>query len=398
MGRKSQIPEIEAKLGQSLKPYLTERIKEGKSPQDIKDLLGVSLSQVYDLIKFYELKEAIKEARRVALLPVNEGELKALVDKFLQSKVNSECSELTVYNLRVSMNSFIWWIEHTDRPATLANYTPQTISDYLNYLKTEPVRFGGIAASSRKPMKPISRLKHRTHHKNFGNWLVLHDHLEKNPVDKVEKIKVSKEEPEDLPDEILEKVMAGFNGSFNGLRDKNIVSMFLSTGMRLAGLESLKIDTFDLDTGWGKIIEKGKKTRRIKLPPSMRNLLREYITARGSLAKSDYLWVHPDGNRFARGSIKDMVNKLNDLYDSGERRIHPHLFRHLWAKNLARAQVNPLSATIGAGWEDIKLYMYYARAYTAANEAWDDLEKADTLNRYLKGAGNAEQTQAKPTG
>ena len=398
MGRKSQIPEIEAKLGQSLKPYLTACIKENKPPKEISVLLGVSLSQVYELISFYELKDALKEARRVALLPVNEGELKALISDFIHSKEVAGCSKLTIYNLQVSMNSFLWWLEHNGRPDTLANYTSKTISDYLYYLLTEPVRFGGLCASSRKPMKPISIKKHRTHHNNLGNWLVLHDYLEKNPVDKVEKIRVPKELPADLPDEILNKVMAGLNGSFTGLRDKTIVSIFLSTGMRLAGVENLKIDTFDLDTGWGQIIEKGNKSRRIRISTSMLPLLREYITARVSLAKTDYLWVHPDGNRFARGSIKDMVNKLNDLYDPDKRRIHPHLFRHLWAKNIALSGINLMALKVGGGWEDVRLAAYYAEAYTSADKAWDEIEKADTLNLYLKGDGNVEQTQAKSAG
>ncbi|MFH1238842.1 MAG: hypothetical protein V1653_01875 [bacterium] len=63
MGRRDIRPELENKLGSPLKPWLTARVNEGKSPDEIAKLLEIGKSKAYELIIEFGLKDAIKAAK-----------------------------------------------------------------------------------------------------------------------------------------------------------------------------------------------------------------------------------------------------------------------------------------------------------------------------------------------
>lgn len=379
MGRTSLIPALEAKVGKDLYSYLIEALKQGKKQPEIALELGISLSQVYSLINKYELKDKFKEASQVKIV---SGELKDLVDRYLEAKQNADLSQKTITNYRDGLGKLLWWLNETGQPASLNTFkNPATIEAFLGYLRTETVRFGGKASTSRRAMKSSSRRFYRMVLRAFGYWLMRQDFLEKNPVIKTEPIRVEKRLPEDIPDEILERIFDSFDDSFLGIRNKMLITLFCDTGLRLDGVVNLKSDQIDLSTGWGKVIEKGDKERLFRLSPVALDQLQVYIKVREPLAKTKLLWITEEGSPWKRDPIRAFVATLNK-YSTAEHRIHPHAFRHVWAKHLALSDINPLKATVMGGWSDVELYMHYASAYTS-DQAWEGAAQASVITKLL---------------
>lgn len=393
MGRINKDAEIEAKVGKPIYNFLTDAAREGKKPADIAQEAGVALSTIYELIKRFNLRDKFKEGAKKMLYTRTGSELKSVIDDYLRAKEVSGRSPKTLENYKGSLYQFLWWLQETNRPAVTGILENEvTLNDYLYYLKTEPVRFGGKVAGARKPMQASSINTHFTTMKAFQRWCEKKELIKKAGIMKLDRPKVQKRLPEDVPDEILARILNSFDESFVGIRNKTIVMTFLDTGLRLDGCVNLEADQFDLETGWGQIIEKGDKERRIHLSTNALAQLKKYLVLRDPVARTNKLWINQDGEHFGRGPIKVMVRELNE-YSDVKHNIHPHVFRHIWCKYLAINKVNPLDGKLMGGWADIQLYMYYSSAYTSA-EAWTEHDRVSPITKLLgKGDGN-EQSEA----
>jgi len=386
MGRKSTIAEIEQQLGKPISLYLAEAIRDGKKPPEIATELGIGTSRIYELIKEANLLGKLKHAAKRR--PQDIGELKSALDDFLKDKETGGRSPKTLSNYRETLTSFLWWLGENGKPGTITAFSKENLRDFLYYIKTTPVRFGGKSTASRRLMKANTVNAYWRILRVFGYWLEREELIEKNPVKRLDQPKREKRQPEDLPNEILAKVLESFDDSFTGIRNKTIIMMFLDTGMRLDELVNLDVDQFDLDTRWANIIGKGNKERKICLSPDMLEQLRRYLKVAAPLAKTDKLWIIVDGTPFRRDSLRQMVKGLN-IFDP-EQRIHPHVFRHIWAKFMAQAHIDTMALKIMGGWEDMRLVSQYAAAYSV-EEAWAAHAKASPLT-ILEGELNDQKS------
>ena len=261
-----------------------------------------------------------------------------------------------------------------EKPTTLVAFeSPDYIREYMLYLKNEAQRYG-------KPFQASTRKSHHRILRAFGYWLEAEEKIEKNPMKRVESPRVGKREPEDLPNEVVKGIYNSFDDSFEGKRNKAIIGVFLETGLRLDENVSLTIDQINLETGWANIIGKGNKERTIRLSPFILEALKKYVELRNPVAKSGLLWVNFDGTVFKRDSIRKMVSALSAKFPG--HRIHPHLFRHVWARFMAESNVNLLAIAAMGGWTDLDLVQHYASAMSA-EKAWQDYEHATPLNKVL---------------
>lgn len=375
MGRASIIPEIEARIGKPCHKFFKEEVEKGTKPQEIGEMVGISRSQAYDLVKAFNLSATVKEVAKQHLLYGESGGLKDLIDSFLKAKEVGDRSEKTLLNYRDVLYAFLKWIADKGKPNSLVIFeSPDHLREYMLYLKNEAIGHG-------KPLQASTRRLYYRVLRAFGYWLEAEEKIEKNPMKRIESPKVGKREPEDLPNEVVAGIYEGFDDSFEGIRNKAIIGVFLETGLRLDENVSLTIDQVNLETGWANIIGKGDKERKIKLSPFILEALKQYVELRNPIAKTDSLWIDINGQVFSRDGIRRMVHALNDKFPG--HRIHPHLFRHVWARFMAESNVNLLAIAKMGGWTDLDLVQHYASAMSA-EKAWEDYEHATPLNRVLK--------------
>lgn len=129
-----------------------------------------------------------------------------------------------------------------------------------------------------------------------------------------------------------------------GLRDRTIMELFFSSGMRISELVALNINqtsflkdknlkrTFELS-----IIGKGKNVRTIFISPRAALWLRTYLSSRKDMQKPLFISHHrkniDDNHRLTPRSIQKMISKCA-LYAGISKKVTPHTLRHTYATDL----------------------------------------------------------------
>lgn len=129
----------------------------------------------------------------------------------------------------------------------------------------------------------------------------------------------------------------------SGLRDRTIMELFFSSGMRISELTSLNLDQFtmlkDNDTKRTyelSIVGKGSHIRTIFISPRAAEWLRVYIKSRRDVEKPlfiNYRSKDPDRKRLTPRSIQKMIARCA-LLAGVSKKVTPHTLRHTYATDL----------------------------------------------------------------
>lgn len=188
--------------------------------------------------------------------------------------------------------------------------------------------------------------------RSFYRWLGLQDKVRLNPVVGVRAPKRGKRLPKALSvDQAVQLVSGAPEDSVLALRDKAIVELFYSSGLRLAELVSLDWRAFGAERGlpasvsWIDLAErevvvtgKGDKQRRVPLGAAATQALRAWLAARGTIAGSEAraLFVSARGARLAARSVAGRIERLARLLGLGVH-VHPHALRHSMASHVLQS-------------------------------------------------------------
>lgn len=406
MGRKSQIPEIEQKIGMPLDKWLKIKIAQGVSPGDMAKEIGMSQSGLYAFINSAGLKDVLKSAQRQAKTEAKPGELKSEIEKYIDSKKIADRRPSTIVAISLILKNLLWWLEYTKRPGTLRTMTKATMEGFFLYLKEAQVRWGGKQPNERRPLSPAARKGYYKVILSFCNWGMKQDPplWEKNPMAGIDAPKIGFRLPEDMEDEQIATLLHSFNlKQFEGLRDRALCEVLLETGMRLSGVASMRVSQFDWNTGNGRIVEKGNKERMMQIPPRTCELIRRYLPQREKRTspENDRLWISDigKGKGLQNQAIYEIVRKWGKIIPNV--RIHPHLFRHIFARWCVERNMGILDIMYMGGWNSMDLVQHYASAYQA-KMAWKKRAGASVVDDMLKKEGQDNEptspaNEAKPT-
>lgn len=119
------------------------------------------------------------------------------------------------------------------------------------------------------------------------------------------------------------------------IRDRAILELLYSSGLRLAELAGLDFPDVDLRAGLVRVTGKGEKTRVVPVGRKAREALAAWLKVRPCLAGhgEKALFVSRRGSRLARRSIEARVAYWGRRQGL-DRRIYPHLLRHAFATHL----------------------------------------------------------------
>ena len=162
--------------------------------------------------------------------------------------------------------------------------------------------------------------------------------VRRNPAHDVRAPKAAKRLPETLdPDQMARLLDIAPNdqpGSFV-LRDRAIMELLYSSGLRLAELVGLDTGDLDLAEGMVRVLGKGEKTRLVPVGSVAVKVLREWLLQRAALAKPEEkaLFVGRGGRRLGPRAIQTRV--AHWARQQGlSMHVYPHLFRHSFATHL----------------------------------------------------------------
>jgi len=187
----------------------------------------------------------------------------------------------------------------------------------------------------------------------YYKFLLKIEKIKKNPLDNHRALKTKK--IIQLPFSEKEVMSAldinNFKNSFEGRRDRLIIEMLYSTGIRRIELIGIKIKDIDYSGKRIKVLGKRNKERFIPMLESTISLLKEYMDYRNELKKihnKDFLFLTSKGEKIYENLVYRITNKYFD-YVSTKVKKSPHILRHSFATHLLNngADLNAVKDLLG---------------------------------------------------
>ena len=197
--------------------------------------------------------------------------------------------------------------------------------------------------------------------KNFYKYLVRTDRMKKSPFEDMDSFKTNKKIPEVLTSEDISRLLSAPDMSKKeGIRDKAIIELLYSAGLRVSELAGLELTDINLDEKVLRCFGKGSKERMVPIGDYVVETLSGYIDIRKTFLKdfSPYLFVTRLGTRFTRVGIWKVVK--NHAKKAGiEKDVYPHIFRHSFATHLLAGGADLRSVQEMLGHADISTTQIY---------------------------------------
>jgi len=277
-------------------------------------------------------------------------ELDRLIEEFLEHlEIERHSSPLTIRNYRHYLGRFSLWFKRQNTKAIPGSINLEIIKKYRVFLArfTPP---NGILLSRSTQSYHVIALR------AFLRWLVKNDYQTLAP----EKVDIPKAESKSLKflsTEQVERLLSQPQFSARtGLRDKAILEVLFSTGLRVSELVKLNRDQIDLKRREFGVIGKGGRARVVFLSERAMKWLKRYLDSRQDSWQPLYI-------RYARKEEEQMngekmrltarsVQRIVDKYSRKAKlpvKVTPHVIRHSFATDLliAGADIRAVQEMLG---------------------------------------------------
>ena len=239
----------------------------------------------------------------------------------------------------------------------IINVEPENIREYLSYLYRQKVKKVTV---NRK----VSSLR------AFYKYVLRTGKIKNNPAEMIQTLKTEKYMPTFLSvDEMFELLKERDESSVLSLRNRAILEIFYSSGLRLSELAGLDLIDLDFNQKLVKVRGKGRKERIVPVGGPALKAVQEYLEKIGEIRKDTNgdilkkpLFLNARGERITTRSIARIVNEQTSKSGIG-RKISPHALRHSFATHLLNAGADLRSIQELLGHESLST----TQKYTAVN-------------------------------
>ena len=256
------------------------------------------------------------------------------------------------------------------------NITAQDVKKYMNSIKRKEINGEVIEVGDEIRAARWSSLN------TFFTFLKNNDYIEENPVEKTKRPRAKVEHTVTYLNEeeigILLNNIKEIAAPMFANRDLCIVSIGLTTGLRVSAICNININDIDFNENRIKVIEKGNKTRYIRFGENTKTLINSCIVDRNkyfSNADTDALFVSRNGNRISTSMVGVLIEKYTNGITS--KHITPHKLRASCATNLYQKTGDLLLTSKILGHENIQTTRRYAAVADSsvdkATQILDDL-------------------------
>ncbi len=234
------------------------------------------------------------------------------------------------------------------------NVSPNTVKSYLSdcgkffdFLKSDnidPVSAGYeaidsfIVSQSGKGITKRTQARIVSALKSLYGFLTQEELVKDNPCDRIAAPKINPYLPSVLSVEEVERILNSVDLSQEeGHRNRCILEVLYSCGLRVSELTNLKISDIFLKEGFVRVVGKGSKQRLVPLGEPAAKAIRLYLEKRrtGPIKREaeDILFLNRNGRKLSRVSVFKLV-KAQAAAVGISKEISPHTFRHSFATHL----------------------------------------------------------------
>jgi len=170
--------------------------------------------------------------------------------------------------------------------------------------------------------------------RTFFRYLVREGALASNPAEGLSTPKLNRYLPKTLSvDEATALMERGYGNTLSDLRDRAIIELFYSSGLRVSELTGLDVGSLDLREKLVRVLGKGRKERIVPIGRKAHEALLSYLEERGQPGEEQPLFLNARGGRLTARSVQR--NLKTRLIRSGViKDISPHALRHSFATHL----------------------------------------------------------------
>lgn len=187
-----------------------------------------------------------------------------------------------------------------------------------------------------KDNSPYTRQRKVTAIRSFYKWIFTIFPISKNkinPTDNLPYVRKVERLPKVLSFEQAKKIQNIFNLSNSRFPERNnaILTLFLTTGIRLTELVNINVNDLNLDDNSIVILGKNKQERIVYINNYCKNMLQEYIKKRNLMfkkASNSPLFLNRYGNRIGGRSVENICHKAYQLIGLDNFGFRSHALRH----------------------------------------------------------------------
>lgn len=237
-------------------------------------------------------------------------------------------SQKTIENYHRYLKRFLSWTKATDPK----NITDDVIRSYRLYLNR-------IKDKNGKTLKRATQNYHVIAIRNFLKYMTRRD-IRTLSAEKIDVGKNPSREIEVLTNEEIDRLLKTAEGSdIKSLRDKAILELLFSAGLRVSELTSLDRDHIDLERQEFSVRGKGDKIRVVFVSETAKDALAKYLDKRLDINEALFIRYSNKKNceneskRLTQRSIQRIV-KARAAQAGIVKDVHPHTLRHSFATDL----------------------------------------------------------------
>jgi integrase/recombinase XerD len=258
-------------------------------------------------------------------MPISDNSIEyQLIDQYCNNiSFKKGLSNNTIVAYKSDLKIFLLWLNGNKKK--FSNADRIEINNYLAYRLDN-----GTSLST------IQRII--TCIKSFYSFLFENNIIKNNPAQLIENPKKRRKLPTIITEnEVMKLLESPDEKTYKGLRDKCILELLYSSGLRISELLTIKINQISKEKKFLKIKGKGNKERLVPIGSSAMNLLIVYLDTYRSNIKIndniDILFVNENGSIISRQACWEMIQRYASI-SLINKKISPHNLRHAFATHL----------------------------------------------------------------
>lgn len=281
----------------------------------------------------------------------------ALTDYKNYLKIERGLSKNSIDNYVLDVEKLIRFLEENKYSVSPIYIEKESIQEFIYHISKQ--------VNARSQSRIISGLR------SFFNYLVFEDYRETNPLDLIESPKIGRKLPDTLSTSEIDKLISAIDlSNAQGERNRAMLELLYSCGLRVTELVTLKLSDLFFDEGFIKVTGKGDKQRfvpigkqTIKYINIYKNEIRNHLKIENEY--KDTLFLNRRGKQLTRAMIFTIIKQLAEKIDLNKN-ISPHTFRHSFATHLLENGADLRAIQLMLGHESItttEIYMHVDRKH-----------------------------------
>lgn len=255
-------------------------------------------------------------------------EWRSTVDEFLASlQTERNASVNTIMAYRNDLTQFTHYLSVTlPQDANWSNVTLEVTEAYVQRLAGQNYTASTIA-------RKVAALK------TFFHWLSQHGFVTEDPTLRLRSPRVERRAPRLLSEEEVNRLLesASKMSPPRSLRDRALLEVLYTTGMRVSEAINLRLGDVDLEANTVRCVGHGMRQRTIPLTPRASAVLRDYLeNARGDMVNdknTDFVFINPLGGKLTRQAVWQLTRQYAQAAGI-EGELTPHTLRHSRAAHM----------------------------------------------------------------